>query len=242
MPSITFSSCLNPRRRRQEHAAVYTRIPDNPVSVSLAEHVKHLAIPVDYLQELINGMEMDLAFTRYQTFKELYPYCYQVASMIGLICLKNFGTRDDRAKDYAINLGLAFQLTNILRDVGADAERNRIYLPLEDLTRFDYPEANLLTKNHSPQFVELMKFQCRRTRDFYRKAQAVYESLSPRDRHSIVAAEIMRGGYSGILDRIESLNYQIFGPRITLPPVARMRIATLIWARDLIRNRFGSFG
>ena len=227
---------------RQEVAAIYTGIPSNPVTISLAEHVRRLGIPENYLQELINGMEMDLTFTRYQTFKELYPYCYRVASMVGLICLKVFDTIDDRAKDYAINLGLAFQLTNILRDVGVDANRNRIYLPQEDFTRFGYSEKELLAKDHSPQFVELMKFQCRRARDFYRKAQAVYDSLSRRDRHSLVAAEIMRVVYSRILDRIESLNYQVFGPRISLPSASRLGIAAIFWGRDFIRNRLGSFG
>ncbi len=227
---------------RQEVAAIYTGIPSHPVALRLAEPVRRFGIPEDYLQELITGMEMDLTMTRYHTFKELYPYCYRVASMVGLMCLKVFDTRDDRAKTYAINLGLAFQLTNILLDVGVDADRNRISVPLEDLTRFGYPETRLLAKDHSPQFVELMKFQCRRARDFYRKAQAVYDSLARRDRHSLVAAEIMRGVYDRILDRIESLNYHVFGPRISLPPASRLGIAAICWGRDFIRNRLGSFG
>lgn len=226
---------------RQEVSAIYRDAPSNPVTISLAKHASHLGIPEDYLQELISGMEMDLTITRYQNFNELYPYCYRVASTVGLICLKIFDTRDDRAKAYAINLGLAFQLTNIMRDVGADADRNRIYLPQEDLTHFGYSEEKLLAKDYSPEFVELMKFQCQRARDFYQKAQIAYNSLSRRDQHSLVAAEIMRVVYTRILDQIEGLNYQVFGPRISISPAIRLGISAISWGRDFIRNRLGLF-
>ena len=186
----------NPREQlsqwRREITPIYQGPPKYPATISLAAHARKLNIPESYLQELVTGMEMDLMNTRYATFNDLYPYCYRVASIVGLICLKVFGTQDPLAKDYAIILGVAFQLTNILRDVGADANRQRIYLPQEDLAHFDYSEQQLLEKKESAQFLELMKFQAKRAHEFYAKAQAVYETLSRKDRQSLVAAEIMR--------------------------------------------------
>jgi phytoene synthase len=225
---------------RQEIKAVYQGTPHHPVTISLAAHVKKLGIPEEYLQELVTGMEMDLIHTRYATFDELYPYCYRVASIVGLICLKVFGTQDPRAQEYAINLGVAFQLTNILRDVGADGDRQRIYLPQEDLVRFNYTEAHLFAKTESSQFLELMKFEATRAHEFYDKAQAVYDSLSPRDRQSLLAAEIMRAVYYKILTRIESSNYAVYQSRIRLSPPLRILIAISSWLRTSFHNRFSA--
>lgn len=225
---------------RQEIKAVYQGTPQHPVTISLAAHVQRLGIPEEYLQELVTGMEMDLTHTRYSTFEELYPYCYRVASIVGLICLKVFGTQDPRAQEYAINLGVAFQLTNILRDVGADAERQRIYLPQEDLARFKYTEQQLLTKTHSAQFLELMKFEAARAHEFYDKAQAVYETLSGSDRRSLLAAEIMRGVYYRILTRIERSNYAVYQSRISIAPALRILIAFSTWLRTSLIHRFTS--
>ncbi len=222
---------------RQEIKAVYQGTPHHAVTISLAEHVKRLEIPEEYLQELVTGMEMDLTHTRYPTFDDLYPYCYRVASIVGLICLKVFGTEDPRAQEYAINLGVAFQLTNILRDVGADAERQRIYLPQEDLARFKYSEQQLLAKTNSPQFLELMKFEATRAHEFYDKAQAVYDTLSPKDRRSLLAAEIMRGVYYRILTRIEASNYAVYQSRIRIPSGLRILIALSTWLRTSFKNR-----
>ena len=180
----------------------------------MAAHVKQLGIPEEYLQELVTGMEMDLTHTRYATFDDLYPYCYRVASIVGLICLKVFGTQDPRAQEYAINLGVAFQLTNILRDVGTDADRQRIYLPQEDLAKFKYTEQQLFTKTNSSEFLELMQFEAARAHEFYDKAQAVYDTLSRSDRQSLLAAEIMRSIYFRILNRIQHSNYAVFESRI----------------------------
>ncbi len=231
----------NPReqlsRWRQEIKAVYQGEPRYPVTISLAAHVKRLGIPEEYLQELVTGMEMDLTHTRYATFEDLYPYCYRVASIVGLICLKVFGTEDPRAREYAINLGLAFQLTNILRDVGADADRQRIYLPQEDLARFEYTEQQLFAKTNSAQFLALMRFEAARAHEFYNKAQAVYDSLSSSDRQTLVAAEIMRSVYFRILTRIQASNYAVFGPRIGVSPPLRILIALSSWLRTSVNNR-----
>lgn len=223
---------------RQEIKAVYQGTPQYPVTISLAAHVKQLGIPEEYLQELVTGMEMDLTHTRYATFDELYPYCYRVASIVGLICLKVFGTQDPRAQEYAINLGVAFQLTNILRDVGADADRQRIYLPQEDLARFKYTEQQLFAKTNSSEFLELMQFEATRAHAFYDKAQAVYDTLSRSDRQSLLAAEIMRGVYFRILTRIQHSNYAVFESRISLSTPLRMLIAISSWLRTSLTNRF----
>lgn len=223
---------------RQEIKAVYQGTPQYPVTISLAAHVKQLGIPEEYLQELVTGMEMDLMHTRYTTFDDLYPYCYRVASIVGLICLKVFGTQDPRAQEYAVNLGVAFQLTNILRDVGADADRQRIYLPLEDLARFNYTEQQLFAKATSSQFLKLMKFEATRAHEFYNKAQAIYDTLSRADRQSLLAAEIMRSVYFRILTRIQNSNYAVFGTRISIPPSLRILIALGSYLRTTISNRF----
>ncbi len=222
------------RRWRAEVAAVYGGTPTHPVATSLAHHVRQLGIPKEYFDELINGVEMDLATMRYATFDELSRYCYRVACVVGLICLHIFGTNDPRATDYAVNLGMAFQLTNILRDVGTDAERGRIYLPQEDLLRFDCPVQHLLQKQQTLQFHALMKFQCARAREFYDKASKILDSLPCADRKALLSAEIMRGVYERILLRIEQADYHVFGPRISVPPASRLVIAAGVWLRSLL--------
>lgn len=220
------------RRWRAEVVAVYGGAPTHPVAISLAGHVRHLGIPREYFDELINGVEMDLSTTRYSTFDELSRYCYRVACVVGLICLHIFGTRDPRAKDYAVTLGMAFQLTNILRDLGTDADRGRIYLPLEDLTRFGCTEELLLQRRYSPRFDGLMAFQCKRAHEFYDKARAILESLPRADRQSLTPAEMMRGVYERILLRIEQAGYRVFDSRISVPPVSRLAIAANVWLRN----------
>ncbi len=217
---------------RKEVSHAYEGTPSFPVTISLAHHLKQVEIPQTYFQDLISGVEMDLTIKRYATFEDLYPYCYRVASVVGLICLKVFGTRSPKAIEYAENLGLAFQLTNILRDVSSDAEQDRIYVPQEDLRRFGYLESDLLAHKHSSQFIEFMKFECSRAREYYAKAQQILGTLPPEDRRSLIVAEIMRGVYSGILDQIEATNYQVFGQRVSLSPLKRLCIAANIWLRS----------
>ena len=220
------------RRWRRELDAVYGGAPTLPITVSLAHHVKALAIPKVYFEELIKGVEMDLSNNRYATFDELSLYCYRVASVVGLICLHIFGTTSPRAQDYAVSLGMAFQLTNILRDVGADASDNRVYLPLDDLRSCNYPEKALLQKTYSPEFKTLMQQEATRARQYYEKAHAALISLPPSERRALIPAEIMRGIYSRILDKIERSGYQVFGPRISLSTTHRLAIALSIWFRS----------
>ena len=221
------------RQWRAEVAAVYGGIPTHPVAISLAGHVRQLDIPREYFDELINGVEMDLSTTRYKTFEELSRYCYRVAGVVGLICLHIFGTRDPRAKDYAVNLGMAFQLTNILRDLGTDADRGRIYLPREDLARFDCTEEHLLRRRYPPRFNDLMAFQCTRAHEFYANARTILASLPRADRKALTPAEIMRGVYERILFRIERAGYRIFGPRISLSAPSKLAAAAGAWLRSL---------
>lgn len=220
------------RRWRDELAAAYQGKPTHPVTISLGEHARRLEIPRHYFEELIAGMEMDLTTSRYATFDDLYQYCYRVASVVGLICLHVFGTRSPLAQEYAINLGAAFQLTNILRDLGTDADRNRIYLPQIDLALFGYQEEDLLKRTYSPRFQELMRFECTRAREFYRKAQLASAALPAADRRALTVAEIMRGVYARILSRIEASDYQVFGPRVSLAPSYRLAIAVGVWLRS----------
>ncbi len=222
------------RQWRAELAAAYHGTPTYPVTISLGDHARRLEIPQEYFEDLIRGVEMDLTTTRYRTFEELYRYSYRVASVVGLICLKVFGTRSSHASDYAINLGLAFQLTNILRDLATDADRGRIYLPQEDLARFGYQEEELLRRTHSPAFIELMRFECGRARAFYQKARQAVESLPAADRRALTVAEIMRGVYERILRRIEESDYRVFGSRVSLAPSYRLAIAAGVWFRSLL--------
>lgn len=227
-------------RWRDEIRAAYHGTPTLPVAISLASHVKTLAIPESLFYELIAGVEMDLQIKRYATFQDLYPYCYRVASIVGLICLNIFGVHAPRATEYAVNLGMAFQLTNILRDIARDAERDRIYLPQEDLERFGYSEQDLFAHTYSPAFVQLMEFECTRARGFYQQAQRALAELSRSDRQALVVAEIMRGVYARLLDRIESTRYQVFGPRIRVAPLHRLAIAAHVWLQAFLDNRIDS--
>ncbi len=219
------------RRWRAELDAAYGGTPTWPIMISLAHHVKELSIPKAYFAELIKGVEMDLTTPRYQTFDELSVYCYRVASVVGLICLHIFGPISPHAQDYAVDLGMAFQLTNILRDIGSDAEQGRLYLPLEDLARFGCTESDLLLRKESPQLLELLRFEAEKARQFYAKAQAALESLPARDRRALTVAEIMRALYSRILERIERPSHQIFGPRTRLSTAHRLAVAAGVWLR-----------
>ena len=217
---------------REELEAVYSGTPANPIMVSLAHHVKVLGIPKAYFEELIKGVEMDLFNNRYVTFDELSLYCYRVASVVGLICLHVFGVTSARAQDYAVALGMAFQLTNILRDVGTDAAESRIYLPLDDLRKWNHPEKAILNRSYSPEFRALMEYEASRAHHYYKRADAAFMGLSPQERRALTVAEIMRGIYRRIFERIEQSNYQVFGSRISLTTTQRVIIALRIWLRS----------
>lgn len=219
-------------RWRTELEAVYHGTPRLPITVSLSYHVQTLSIPKAYFEELIKGVEMDLVNTRYPTFDELSLYCYRVASVVGLICLHIFGVTSARAQDYAVALGMAFQMTNVLRDVGTDAALGRIYLPLDDLQACRLPESALLKQTYSPEFKTLMQQEVARAHHYYAQAQAALMGLSSEERRALTVAEIMRGIYSRILTQIERSDYRVFGPRISVSTTHRLAIALGIWLRS----------
>ena len=220
------------RRWRAELEEVYGGSPTWPIMISLAHHVKRLSIPKAYFDELIKGVEMDLVTTRYRTFEELSLYCYRVASVVGLICLHVFGPTSAHAQDYAVDLGMAFQLTNIMRDLGTDAEQGRIYLPQEDLAQFGYSETDLLQRHNNPQLRELVHFEAKRARAYYGKAQAALDGLPKSDRRALSVAEIMRAVYSRILERIDRPDHAVFGPRVRLSTSHRLALAAGVWFRS----------
>jgi phytoene synthase len=185
-----------------------TSAPGEPL---LARDVRQLmdkySLPPEMLEEIIAGVEMDLRILRYPTFKELRVYCYRVASAVGLVSIEIFGYRNARCREYAINLGLALQMTNIIRDVWKDFPAGRIYLPQEDLIRFHYSEAELAKQQSNEQFRQLMEFEASRAHEFFRRAAA---ELPPEDRRAMAPAEIMGSIYRGLLRRIELDKYRVF--------------------------------
>lgn len=186
---------------------------DSPDLRALGESIQRFKIPRQPFEDLILGLEMDLTQERYATFEELSLYCYRVASTIGLISIEIFGYRNPRARDYAVHLGTALQLVNILRDIQSDAQRGRIYIPQEDLDRFGLRPGELLAGAYHDPFIELMQFECDRARRYFDLAR---QMLPPEDRRSLVAAEIMAAIYWRILGRIQKRCYNVFGKRVRL--------------------------
>lgn len=178
-------------------------------------------------EDLIDGVEMDLQRSRYQTFEELAGYCRRVASAVGVMCIEVFGCRDSGSRDYAFNLGLALQLTNIVRDIKADLQQGRVYLPQDDLGRFGVTEEMLRAGVVTGPVRALLAHECQRARHFFTAAQQAMPHDAGR---KLVAAEIMGGIYFEILQRIERRGYDVFTERVRVPKLARARIALQIWA------------
>jgi 15-cis-phytoene synthase len=212
---------------RQELHNVYAGSPTRAIARALAENVRRFPIPRRYFEEVIDGVEMDLSRTRYATFSELELYCHRVASAVGLICIEIFGYANPSAHTYAERLGLAFQLTNILRDVNEDASRGRIYLPLEDLVRFQVSEDEILRGVYSSRFRSLMEFEADRARHFYREAE---HALAPEDRASLLAAEGMRRIYAALLERIARADFRVLDQRISLSAPRKLYLVGRAWA------------
>jgi phytoene synthase len=221
---------------RRELERCYNGAAQHPITVKLAESLQRFPIPKELFEELIAGVEMDLTRVRYPTFPELYAYCYRVAGVVGLMCIEIFGYRNAKTKDYAINLGVALQLTNIIRDLKGDAERGRIYLPQDDLARFGYPEEDLLRGAYTPAFSELMHFAGNRARQYFHHARQL---LAEEDRRSLVAAEIMGAIYYRLLEAIEASQYRVFDRTVTLPTPQKLWIALSLWMHSVGPGRRG---
>ena len=208
--------------------------PAHPIGRQLAAAIRAYPIPRAALEAIIEGCEMDLARVRFETAEDLYPYCHRVASAVGLCCIEIFGYTDPRARDYAVNLGTALQLTNIIRDVGADARAGRVYLPLQDLRTFGLGEDDLTAGRHDARFVRLMEHQAARARRFYAAAAAAFPAA---DARSLVAAEIMGRIYHALLEEIEARRFEVFGERVTLPARRKVAIALRCWAAARLGRR-----
>ena len=236
------TSAAQVRRWRTELKRCFDgRSPETPQGRALQPLIATFNLPRSAFEALIEGVEMDLHTRRYATFADLYEYCIRVASAVGLMCVEIFGCKDPGSREYAIDLGVALQLTNILRDVPGDLERGRVYIPLEDFARFGCHEGDLgaeaVHTGHgvrSAAVRKLLAFQAERARDYYRRADA---ALPRADARRLVAARIMGAIYRGILDRIEAADYDVFSAVIRVPRPQRAMIAATTWARTALTGR-----
>jgi 15-cis-phytoene synthase len=209
----------------------------HPVSAKLREAVRRFPIRREDMEAVIDGCAMDIEKNRYADWNELRTYCYRVASAVGLMCIEIFGyPHENQAKvrEYAIDLGIALQLTNILRDVAEDARRGRIYLPEEDLRAFGVGETGLTDGRRSPEFLRLMRFQAARARAHYLRARA---AIGPQERRQLVIAEIMGDIYYALLERLEEARFDVFGPKLKVRRRHKMAIAI----RNFAQAKLGAF-
>ena len=213
---------------RQEVGRVYDGTPTHPVGHALKDVLPRFRLPQEQLLEIIDGMAMDLSQTRYLDFKGLQLYCYRVASVVGLLAAEIFGYQDRQTLKYAHDLGLAFQLTNIIRDVGEDARRGRIYLPIEDLQRFDVPAKDILEARYSDAFRELMAFQAERAEKFYDQA---FAQLPAVDRKAQRPGLVMAAIYRTLLREIAADGFQVLDRRTSLTPLRKVWLAGMTWFR-----------
>jgi phytoene synthase len=211
---------------RNEVAHLFAGKAQHPVTRALEPFRGQFGLSAERLNEIIDGMEMDLRQTRYLDWKGLELYCYRVASVVGLLAAGIFGYRDERTLDYAKNLGMAFQLTNIIRDVGEDARKNRVYVPMEDLQRFGVPAADILQAKETPAFRSLMEFEAERARGFYERAMS---SLPPGDRRAQRPGLIMAAIYRTLLDEIQREGFHVLTRRTSLTPLRKFWIAWKTW-------------
>ena len=194
----------------------------------LGKTISQFNIPLDPFFDLLKGMEMDLQINRYLSFEDLKLYCYRVASTVGLMCIEIFGYKHKSAKDFAVDLGIALQLTNILRDVKKDSQKGRIYLPQEDLKNYSYSDQDIFNENYNDNFTSLMKYESQRAETYFKMAT---ENLDLDDKYSMFAARAMQHIYHKLLERIVDANYDIFHNSIKVPKIEKVGIALGVWAK-----------
>lgn len=211
---------LEPAEKRMQKLNAWEREFKNCFSKSVSNYFNSLKqvterfrIPVDYFLELIQGVRMDVANLRYKSFEELKVYCYRVASTVGLMCIQIFGYDDPVIRKYAEDLGIALQLTNIIRDVGTDAQMGRIYVPEKEMQKFNVSERDILNNNYTENFRKLMEYQAMRAHDFYKKAT---EHLPLTEQKNMLVSEIMKNIYFHLLRKIEENHFDVFDSRIRL--------------------------
>ena len=214
---------------RGEVAEIYDGKPQHPVAQALVPLVQQFNLAQEHLQEIIDGMEMDLDHQRYADFSALQLYCYRVASVVGLLAAEIFGYTDRHTLKYAHDLGIAFQLTNIIRDVGEDARRGRIYLPLDEMQQFNVSAADILNSRETENFHQLMEFQIERAQRFYRQA---FEQLPAQDRKSQRTGLIMAAIYRATLDEVEASGCHVLKERVSLTPTYKLWLAFKAWLRN----------
>lgn len=211
---------------RNEIDQMFKGNPQHPVTQAMAPWIGPYSLTQQRLDEILDGMEMDLLQTRYLDFKALERYCYLVAGVVGLCAADIFGRTRDETLAYARNLGLAFQLTNIIRDVGEDARRGRVYLPVSELQQFKVPVADILNARHGENFVRLMQFQYERAEGYY---QAAFASLPREDRRAQRAGLIMAAIYRALLVEIRRDGFQVLSQRVSLTPIRKLWLAWKTW-------------
>lgn len=224
--------------RQETKAALQQQSVSDPILIEIAQVAKTYQIPQQYFLDLIAGCQMDLNKNTYATFDELYLYCYRVASVVGLMCLEVFGYTQSIAKVYAEALGMAFQLTNILRDIKNDADLGRVYIPEEDLKRFHLTRADILLASDRAanrvefvnQFKALIQFEAQRADSYYRKAKSL---LPAADKKNLVAAEAMRSIYWQILRRIRSSPMSVLNQKLRLSAPEKALRMTVAWIKSL---------
>ncbi len=204
---------------------------------ALAHAAHEYDIPEALFLDVIEGVEMDLEPRRYESFDDLKVYCKKVASTVGLISVRIFGYHDPKATDYAMDLGLAMQLTNILRDLREDIERGRVYLPQDELRRFSYTEEDLREGVINDAFMELMRFQVQRARAYFDSGAKLFPMLDRRSRGCALGLHHL---YSRLLDRIEARGFDVYSGRVTLPTWQKLRMTFTLWATSLIPRRNSS--
>ena len=194
----------------------------------LGKTISQFNIPIDPFFELLKGMEMDLQKNRYLTFEDLKLYCYRVASTVGLMCIEIFGYKNKSAKDFAVDLGIALQLTNILRDIKKDAKNGRVYLPQEDLKKFNYSEIELYSSAYNLNFINLMQYEVERAKRYFEKAT---EELDLDDKPAMFAARAMQHIYYKLLRKITDAKYDVYNKNIRVSNFEKIGISVGVWAK-----------
>ncbi len=226
-------------RWKAEIAACYEGRPDDPVALRLKDAIREFNLPRPAVEEILTGVAMDLEKNRYESFEELRRYCHHVASAVGLCCIEIFGYRDADARRFAESLGIALQLTNIIRDVEVDLKKDRIYLPREDMDRFGVKESDLKDRRYGEAVIALMRFEAKRARKFYKEAWAI---LPPCDRHHLFAAVIMGRIYHCLLDEVQAHGFRKLDGSVRISKLRKLSIATHCWLTSrmgLLFNRTG---
>jgi phytoene synthase len=220
---------------REDVQKIYQGTPEHPVNQALQPACEQFTLPAEHFQEIIDGMQMDLDYTRYPSFRDLALYCHRVAGVVGLMSAEIFGYHDRSTLKYANDLGIAFQLTNILRDVREDAMRDRIYIPLDELEKFGVLQDDILRgRCTTPRLIELFSYQADRAKEYYQRA---FSHLSERDRYAQQSGIIMAAIYRSLLDEIENDGFRILEHRVKLTPLRKFWIAFMTSRHEKRRHR-----